>query len=150
MGWNAAALLFSVVWFSGAAAHKVLPRPDEPFAGKIGLTYRDSTGVKPELKIPQNFGIKDATNVLLVLIDDFGFGQMGSFGGGIPTPALDRVANDGLRYTRIQTAAICSTTPAALLTGRIHHSGGSGVIGDAIPCSASTSRVQGFRIRLSG
>ena len=126
----------------------VLPRPEPPFAGKIGLTYKDSTAVKPKLKIPRNFGIEDAPNILLVLIDDCGFGQMGTFGGGIPTPALDRVAKNGLRYTRFHTTALCSPTRAALLTGRNHHSVASGVIGEAgtgfpgysgiIPASAAT------------
>ncbi|REJ74113.1 MAG: arylsulfatase [Planctomycetota bacterium] len=125
-----------------------LPAPEPPFQGKIGLTYKDSTPVKPQLKIPQNFGIEDAPNILLVLIDDCGFGQMGTFGGGIPTPALDRVAENGLRYTRFHTTALCSPTRAALLTGRNHHSVGSGVIGEAgtgfpgysgiIPGSAAT------------
>ena len=125
-----------------------LPVAEPPFQGKIGLTYKDSTAVKPKLKIPQNFGIKDAPNILLVLIDDCGFGQMGTFGGAIPTPALDRVANNGLRYTRFHTTALCSPTRAALLTGRNHHSVGSGVIGEAgtgfpgysgiIPGSAAT------------
>jgi arylsulfatase len=126
----------------------MLPRPVEPFAGKIGLTYKDSTPVKPQLQIPANFGIKDAPNILIVLIDDCGFGQMGTFGGGIPTPTLDRVANSGLRYTRFHTTALCSPTRAALLTGRNHHSVGTGVIGEAgtgfpgysgiIPASAAT------------
>ena len=85
---------------------------------------------------------------LIVLIDDCGFGQMGTFGGGIPTPAFDRVANNGLRYTRFHTTALCSPTRAALLTGRNHHSVASGVIGEAgtgfpgysgiIPASAAT------------
>lgn len=108
-----------------------LPRPEKAFQGKIGLTYKDSTAVKPELKIPQTFGIENAPNILLVLIDDCGFGQMGTFGGGIPTPALDRVANSGLRFTRFHTTALCSPTRAALLTGRNHHSVGTGVIGEA-------------------
>ncbi len=64
-------------------------------------------------------------NILLVLIDDAGYGQMGTFGGGIPTPTLDRVANNGIRYTRFHTTALCSPTRAALLTGRNHHSVGT-------------------------
>jgi len=131
-----------------AAASPLLPSPDAPFAGKVGLTYKDSTPVKPKLKIPATFGIKDPPNVLIVLLDDCGFGQTGTFGGGIPTPTLDRVANNGLRYTRFHTTALCSPTRAALLCGRNHHSVGSGVIGEAgtgfpgysgiIPASAAT------------
>ncbi len=112
-------------------AQEVLPRPEEPFAGKIGLTYKDSEAVKPQLKIPATFGLENPPNILIVLIDDCGFGQMGTFGGGIPTPTLDRIANNGLKYTRFHTTALCSPTRAALLTGRNHHSVGSGVIGEA-------------------
>ena len=74
--------------------------------------------------------------MLLVLIDDCGFGQWGTFGGQIPTPNLDRLAKNGLRYTRFHTTALCSPTRAALLTGRNHHSVGMGVItelADAYP-----------------
>ena len=56
---------------------------------------------------------------------------MGTFGGAIPTPTMDRVARNGLRYTRFHTTALCSPTRAALLTGRNHHSVGTGVIGEA-------------------
>ncbi|MCA9027683.1 MAG: arylsulfatase [Planctomycetaceae bacterium] len=114
-----------------ARADEVLPRPAKPFAGKIGLSYKDSEAVKPELKIPANFGLENPPNILLVLIDDAGYGQFGTFGGGIPTPTMDRIANNGLRYTRFHTTALCSPTRAALLTGRNHHSVGSGVIGEA-------------------
>ena len=134
--------------FNLASAQEVLPRPEEPFAGKIGLTYKDSQAVKPQLKIPATYGLENPPNILIVLIDDCGFGQMGTFGGGIPTPALDRVANNGLKYTRFHTTALCSPTRTALLTGRNHHSVGSGVIGEAgtgfpgysgiIPSSAAT------------
>ncbi|TWU30281.1 arylsulfatase [Bythopirellula polymerisocia] len=133
---------------SSTESSVVLPRPEAPFAGKIGLTYKDSEAVKPKLKIPQNFGIEDAPNILIVLIDDCGFGQMGTFGGAIHTPTLDRVADNGLRYTRFHTTALCSPTRAALLCGRNHHSVASGVIGEAgtgfpgysgiIPASAAT------------
>ncbi|WP_206352369.1 arylsulfatase [Tautonia rosea] len=129
-------------------SQEVLPRPEEPFQGKIGLTYKDSTPVKPELKVPRTFGLEDPPNILIVLIDDVGFGQFGTFGGAIPTPAMDRVAENGLRYTRFHTTALCSPTRAALLTGRNHHSVGTGVIGEAgtgfpgytgiIPASAAT------------
>ncbi|MCC9606137.1 arylsulfatase [Blastopirellula sp. JC732] len=127
---------------------EMLPQPEAPFKGKIGLTYKDSVAVKPELKIPNNLGLKNPPNILLVLIDDCGYGQMGTFGGGIPTPNMDRVANNGLRYTRFHTTALCSPTRAALLTGRNHHSVASGTIGESgtgfpgytgvIPSSAGT------------
>ena len=64
---------------------------------------------------------KGAPNVVPVLIDDIGFGHPGIFGGPIPTPALDRLAKQGIRYNTFHTTAICSPTRAALLTGRNHH-----------------------------
>jgi len=138
----------SLMPIGALSAQEVLPRPEEPFQGKIGLTYEDSEAVKPKLKIPATFGIEDPPNILLVLIDDCGYGQMGTFGGGIPTPTLDRIAESGIRYTRFHTTALCSPTRAALLTGRNHHSVASGVIGEAgtgfpgysgvIPDSAAT------------
>ena len=77
-----------------------------------------------------------APNVLVILIDDVGYGAWSTFGGQIPTPNLDRLANMGLRYTRFHTTALCSPTRAALLTGRNHHSVGTGVVtemGTAFP-----------------
>jgi len=112
--------------------HVVLPPPDPKFDGVIGTTYADSKmGTFPVAKAPDG-----APNVLLVVIDDCGFGQWGTFGGQIPTPNLDRLAKTGLRYTRYHTTALCSPTRAALLTGRNHHSCGTGVItelGDSFP-----------------
>lgn len=123
--------LLSVTLPNGANAQEVLPRPAKPFGGKIGLTYKDSTPDKPKLQVPATFGLEDPPNILIVLIDDCGYGQMGTFGGAIPTPTLDRVANNGIRYTRFHTTALCSPTRAALLTGRNHHSVATGVIGEA-------------------
>ncbi len=71
---------------------------------------------------------KGAPNIVLILIDDAGYGQFGTFGGKVPTPALDSVAASGLRYTRFHTTALCSPTRAALLTGRNHHVAGTGMI----------------------
>jgi arylsulfatase len=112
--------------------HVVLPPPDPKFDGVIGTTYKDSKmGTFPVRQAP-----KGAPNVLLVLIDDSGFGQWGTFGGQVPTPNLDRLAKKGLRYTRFHTTALCSPTRAALLTGRNHHSCATGNItelGDSFP-----------------
>ena len=80
---------------------------------------------------PQVVPPEGAPNILLVLIDDEGFGAPSTFGGVIPTPELDRIANAGLRYTQFHTTALCSPTRAALITGRNHHSVGFGVIGEA-------------------
>ena len=118
---------------SMGSAQEVLPKPEEGFKdAKIGRTYKDSTpGTIALTKAPEG-----APNVLIVLIDDAGFGQWGTFGGQVPTPNLDRLAKMGLRYTRFHTTALCSPTRAALLTGRNHHSAGTGVIteiGDGYP-----------------
>lgn len=106
----------------------VLPFPDFRYRGSVGRTIDESD--PPEfpqpVKPPQG-----APNIVYILIDDAGYGQFGSFGGQVPTPALDRVAKDGLRYTRFHTTALCSPTRAALLTGRNHHSTGNGVITEA-------------------
>jgi arylsulfatase A-like enzyme len=94
------------------------------------MTFKGSEAVKSELKLPETFGLEDAPNILLVLIDDVGYGQFSTFGGAIPTPTMDRVAKSGLQYTQFHTTALCSPTRAALLTGRNHHSVGTGVIGE--------------------
>jgi arylsulfatase len=112
--------------------HVVLPPPEPKFDGVIGTTYKDSKmGTFPVTKAPDG-----APNVLLIVIDDCGFGQWSTFGGQIPTPNLDRLAKRGLRYTRFHTTALCSPTRAALLTGRNHHSAATGNItelGDSFP-----------------
>ena len=100
------------------AAGGVLPRPDYRFQGEVGLTVADSSPAH----FPQPTAPPDgAPNVVLILLDDVGFGQFGTFGGAVPTPELDRLASEGLRYNRFHTTAICSPTRAALLTGRNHH-----------------------------
>ncbi len=73
---------------------------------------------------------KGAPNILLIMTDDQGYGVSGTFGGVIPTPALDRIAKAGLRYTEFHSTALCSPTRAALITGRNHHSVGFGIIGE--------------------
>ena len=73
---------------------------------------------------------KGAPNVLLIMTDDVGFAAPCTFGGVIPTPAMDRIAAQGLRYTDFHSTALCSPTRAALITGRNHHSVGNGVVGE--------------------
>ena len=104
-----------------------IPNPPGEFGGAINLDARNS---KPYWQ-PQVVPPKGAPSVLLVLIDDEGFGAPSTFGGVIPTPHLDKIATTGLRYTQFHTTSLCSPTRAALITGRNHHSVGFGVIGEA-------------------
>ncbi len=103
----------------------VLPLDDFRYKGNVGRTIAESDA--PQFPQPVR-PPKGAPNIVLILIDDAGYGQFGTFGGQIPTPALDRVAADGLRYTRFHTTALCSPTRAALLTGRNHHVASTGMI----------------------
>ena len=105
---------------------KQLPAPPAKFGGKIERTTEGSKPYWPPRVVPP----KGAPNVLLIITDDAGFGVPGTFGGVIPTPALDRIANNGLRYTQFHSTALCSPTRAALITGRNHHSVGYGVIAE--------------------
>jgi arylsulfatase len=103
-----------------------LPPLPTKFGGDIKPTVGDSTSWWAPTVVPP----KGAPNVLLILTDDVGFGAPSTFGGVIPTPALDRIASMGLRYTNFHTTALCSPTRAALLTGRNHHAVGFGVISE--------------------
>jgi arylsulfatase A-like enzyme len=105
---------------------KQIPPPPPKFGGVIKESAKDSTPWWPPRIVPP----KGAPNVLLIMTDDQGYGVSGTFGGVIPTPALDRVAKAGLRYTQFHSTALCSPTRAALITGRNHHSVGYGVIGE--------------------
>jgi arylsulfatase len=105
---------------------KYLPSPPAKFGGEINL---NATQSKPWWS-PSVAPPKGAPNVLLIITDDVGFGAPSTFGGVIPTPALDRIANAGLRYTNFHSTALCSPTRAALLTGRNHHSVGFGVVSE--------------------
>ncbi len=107
-----------------AGAQEVLPRPEQPFKGHIGRTVKDSTKDFPQ----ETAAPKGAPNVLLILTDDVGFGASSTFGGPIPTPTMERLAKNGLRYTQFHTCALCSPTRAALLSGRNHHSASTGLI----------------------
>ncbi len=101
-----------------------VPLTLSPFEGNIGKTYQDLTSDWQSPVTPP----EDAPNVLIVLLDDVGFGQTATFGGLIDTPALDRLASEGLEYTRFHTTAICGPSRAALLTGRNHHVAGNGFL----------------------
>jgi arylsulfatase A-like enzyme len=105
---------------------KQLPPPDPTFGGVIKDSAVDSKPWWPPTIVPP----KGAPNVLLIMTDDQGYGVCSTFGGVIPTPALDRIAKAGLRYTQFHSTALCSPTRAALITGRNHHSSGFGVISE--------------------
>jgi arylsulfatase A-like enzyme len=105
---------------------KYLPPPPTKFGGVINLSADESKPFWPPTVVPPT----GAPNVLLIMTDDQGYGVSGTFGGVIPTPALDRVAKAGLRFTQFHSTALCSPSRAALITGRNHHSVGSGQIGE--------------------
>ena len=109
-----------------------LPRPTPQFTGEIGRLMGESTPRRLEVaQAPEG-----APNVMVILLDDVGFGSFGTFGGPIATPGLDYVAARGIRYNQFHTTALCSPTRAALLTGRNHHSvhmGGITEIANSFP-----------------
>ena len=105
---------------------KRLPAPDPKFGGVIGEKASESKAWWAPRVVPP----KGAPNVLLIMTDDAGFGAPGTFGGVVPTPALDRIAKSGLRYTNFHSTSLCSPTRAALITGRNHHVAGFGVVGE--------------------
>ena len=117
-------LALSLFGSAKAPAQVVIPPPTPAYQGKIQMRATDSTPWWP----PQAAAPSNAPNVLMILIDDAGFGATSTFGGPIPTPSFDRIADRGLRYTHFHTTALCSPTRAALITGRNHHSVHTGVI----------------------
>jgi arylsulfatase len=126
--WAAVGLVLAAeALFSGVtvtAAQEVLPVPPAPFKGEIGLSAKDSASDFPKpVHAPEG-----APNIVVVLLDDVGFGASSTFGGPIETPTLEQLANSGLRYTQFHTTALCSPTRAALLTGRNHHSAHTGTV----------------------
>jgi arylsulfatase A-like enzyme len=118
----------------------VLPIPDPTHVGVTTYDAKDPSAKFPpivELRPPTG-----APNVLVVLIDDCGFGASSAFGGPISTPTFERLADDGLRYTRFHTTALCSPTRAALLSGRNHHSVGMGGITEIATSAPGYSSVR--------
>lgn len=96
------------------------PSASGTFQGKIGTTYEESTPWWPEQQAPP----EDTPNVVVIVLDDVGFSDLGCFGSDIDTPAMDALATGGLRYANFHTTTLCSPTRASLLTGRNHHSVG--------------------------
>lgn len=103
-----------------------LPPQPPAFGGTVADTVGDSAAWWPPRVIPP----ADAPNILLIILDDAGFGVPSTFGGVIPTDTMDELAAAGLSYTNIHSTALCSPTRAALITGRNHHSVGFGVISE--------------------
>jgi arylsulfatase A-like enzyme len=105
---------------------RYLPPPPQKFEGAIGMQADQSKPYWQATVVPP----KGAPNILLIMTDDQGYGVSGTFGGVVPTPAMDRIARMGLRYTQFHSTALCSPTRAALITGRNHHSVGFGIISE--------------------
>jgi arylsulfatase A-like enzyme len=105
---------------------KQLPPPPPKFGGVIKDRASESTPWWPPRVVPP----KSAPNVLLIMTDDQGFGAPSTFGGVIPTPTMDRIAQQGLRYTNFHSTSLCSPSRAAIITGRNHHSVGFGVVNE--------------------
>ncbi|WP_218916474.1 arylsulfatase [Rubinisphaera brasiliensis] len=102
-----------------------LPYAEQKYRGNVGTTYLNSD---PAQFPKQVAAPKGAPNVLVVLLDDVGFGQFSVSGGGVPAPHMEKLAKKGLFFNRFHTTAVCTSTRAALLTGRNHHMAGSGNI----------------------
>src|SRR5215470_12489819 len=105
---------------------RYLPPPPQSFTGQIEPNAVQSKPAWPMRVVPP----KGAPNILLIMTDDVGFAAPSTFGGVIPTPVLDRIAANGLRYTNFHSTSLCSPTRAALITGRNHHAVGFGVVSD--------------------
>ena len=105
---------------------KQLPPPDPEFGGVI----KEKASEFDALVAATHRTAQGRAQLLLIMTDDQGFGAPSTFGGVIPTPAMDRIANSGLRYTNFHSTSLCSPTRAALITGRNHHSVGFGVVGE--------------------
>jgi len=118
---------------------KQLPPPDPPFGGVIKEKASESTPWWTPRVVPP----KSAPNVLLIMTDDVGFSAPGTFGGVVPTPALDRIAKTGLRYTNFHSTSLCSPTRAAIITGSNHHVAGFGVGAKSRRGSRATTRSSG-------
>jgi len=109
---------------TGESDRTILPIPDPVFPKITEMDARKATA-PPAFSVTAPEG---APNIVIVLIDDIGFGASDGFGGAIQTPTLDRLADDGIRYNQFHTTALCSPTRMAILTGRNHHSANAGSV----------------------
>jgi arylsulfatase A-like enzyme len=118
----------------------ILPIPDRPLVGLMTYDAKD-----PDTRYPPITPLRPpagAPNVLIVLVDDVGFGASSTFGGPCETPNFDRLADNGLRYNRFHTTALCAPTRAAMLTGRNHHSVGMGGITETATSAPGNSSLR--------
>jgi arylsulfatase A-like enzyme len=118
----------------------VLPIPDRPYEGLITYDAKDPDTSFPPIKPLRP--PEGAPNVLVILIDDCGFGASSAFGGPCQTPVAERLAANGLKYNRFHTTALCSPTRQALLTGRNHHSVGMGGITEIATSAPGYSSIR--------
>jgi arylsulfatase len=125
---------------SGLVARDILPIPDSQHVGVTTFDARDPATKYPPIKALRPPA--GAPNVLILLIDDAGFGSASVFGGPCATPNFERLAANGLKYTRFHTTALCSPTRAALLTGRNHHSVGMGAITEMATSAPGYSSIR--------
>ena len=118
----------------------MLPIPDRQAPGLTTYDAKDPDTAYPPIEplLPPD----GAPNVLIVLLDDVGFGACGTFGGPCDTPTADRLASGGLRYNRFHTTALCAPTRAALLSGRNHHSVGMGSITETATSAPGNSSLR--------
>ena len=119
---------------------EILPIPDRPAPGLTTYDAKDPDTAYPPIKPLRP--PEGAPNVLIVLLDDVGFGAASVFGGPVNTPVAERLAADGLRYTRFHTTALCAPTRAAMLTGRNHHSVGMGSITETATSAPGNSSLR--------
>ncbi|MGY0538694.1 sulfatase-like hydrolase/transferase [Nocardioides sp. YJ-D4] len=118
----------------------MLPIPDRPASGHTTYDAKDPDTAYPPIEplLPPD----GAPNVLVVLLDDVGFGASSAFGGPCATPVAERLAGNGLRYNRFHTTALCAPTRQALLTGRNHHSVGMGSITETATSAPGNSSLR--------
>jgi arylsulfatase len=125
-GLVAATAIALTLFYTVARAQNPLPKADSPFTGTTDIDVRKSSPAWPEAPTAP----RGAPNIVLVLVDDIGFGATSTFGGFAATPNYDQLAKVGLRYNRFHVNAICSPTRAALLSGRNSHQMGFGNTAD--------------------
>ena len=121
-------------------ARTMLPIPDRPATGLTTYDAKDPDTAFPPIQplLPP----EGAPNVLIILLDDVGFGASSAFGGPCQTPTAERLAAGGLRYNRFHTTALCAPTRQALLTGRNHHSVGMGSITETATSAPGNSSLR--------